>query len=258
MSGSKSRHAGKRKAHERETREDAVRQHRKSVRRPTNDKLDGAGAQADNGKGKDGARATSFKKRYGQTEKSGKIFHSVRAPALGGLRHRHRGVLRRVRRRASNEPRRLPHRRDLAHLRRQRKPVRATPAHRVQRALRHHLLDVRLLRRDDHLSRDVRAHRRPRAHFVAAPSLCGQALGGEGQPRLDEGARLFVGADGCGDRGVLLHPESSQHRQPHPEHGLGGDELPCGISHLPPLPSLRRSVRGKRHRPHRALGDGDH
>ena len=116
---------------------EAATVHRKSVRRPTNDKLDGAGAEADNGKGKDGARATSFKKRYGQTEKSGKIFHSVRAPALGGLRHRHRGVLRRVRRRASHEPRRLPHRRDLAHLRRQRKPVRTTPAHRVQRALRH-------------------------------------------------------------------------------------------------------------------------
>ena len=106
----------------------------------------------------------------------------------------------------------------------------------VQRALRRHLVDVFLLWRDDHLSRHDGAHGARRAHRVAPPSLQGQPRRGQGQPPARRGSGLCLPSHRRRDRRLLLHLKSPAHRQPHPEHRFGGDELSRGVPDLPPQP----------------------
>lgn len=87
--------------------------------------------------------------------------------AVGCVRRAHNNFVLRIRQGKLFNAVRVPRRRDFAHLQRQGQPRRSGAHDRFQRALRHNILRLRLLRRNDNLPWHDGAHGGRRARRVA-------------------------------------------------------------------------------------------
>ena len=116
---------------------------------------------------------------------------------------------------------RLARRRDLAHLLRQGQSNRAGPDDNFQRAVRHYIIFIPLLRRDDNLPRNDLAYGGLCLDLMASQSIRRLARRGKGEFHKSARGRTHLPCHRRDNGDILLYFEVFQYRKPAPQHRFG-------------------------------------
>lgn len=148
-------------------------------------------------------------------------------------------------------------RRDCAYFQREGQSLRASFHYRIRDFIQHHFMDVRLLRRDDHLSRNDDAHGVVRVYKLDETPLREEQGGGKNQPP----ARQRFTSRTCVDRRrndrVLFYPARVEHEQADSQHDFGGYQLFGDVFFRASQPLFCVGIRVERRRADRALAVGN-
>ena len=128
----------------------------------------------------------------------------------------------------------------------------------IQPTLRNHILHLRLLRRDDHISRYDDADGSVRPDLLAAKFIQRQQSRGQGKQYLQGRTDIYVACDRRRNDCFLLHFGEFQHGKYYLKHHFGHDELSRRISDLPQKPVFCVGLRSKRYYSYCFVGVGGH